>query len=91
MADPYRLPSKLDLPAAASLAADLQAHLDADLILDAAGVTQIGALCVQVIGSAAISLASAGHRLTIVNMPDRAVEQLSNLGFTPETLAEAAA
>ncbi|WP_375172863.1 STAS domain-containing protein [Pseudooceanicola sp.] len=82
------LPPKLDLPAAGPLTTELLKHLDGDLTLDAAQVTQIGALCTQVIGSAAISLAAAGHRLTITNMPDRVVEQLQHLGFTPESLTE---
>lgn len=88
MADPIALPSKLDLPAAAPLMSQLANHLDHDLTLDASGVTQIGALCTQVIGSAALTLAAAGHRLTITNMPDRVVDQLRHLGFTPESLCE---
>ena len=88
MADRYSLPPKIDLPAAAPLAAELRGRLGADVTLDAAGVTQIGALCTQVIASAAISLAAAGHRLTIVNTSDRVVEQLRHLGFTPESLSE---
>lgn len=88
MADPIILPPKLDLPAAAPLAADLSDRLDGDITLDASAVTQIGALCTQVIGSAAISLAAADHHLTIINMPDRIVEQLRHLGFTPESLTE---
>lgn len=91
MAETYSLPPKLDLPAAGPLTADLLARMSADLTLDAAQVTQIGALCTQVIASAAVSFAAAGHSLTLINTTDRVIEQLRNLGFTPETLAEAPA
>ncbi|WP_136635679.1 STAS domain-containing protein [Pseudooceanicola onchidii] len=88
MAETYKLPPKLDLPAAAPLAAELRARLTDDLTLDAGEVTQIGALCTQVIASAALSFAAADHQLTIVNTTDRVIDQLRNLGFTPESLSE---
>lgn len=88
MAETYRLPPKLDLPAATPLAAELRARLDADLTLDAQEVVQIGALCAQVIASAAISFATSGHNLSITQVPDRILDQLGNLGFTPESLTE---
>ena len=89
MAETYCLPSKLDLSAATPLANDLMKHVQDDLILDAGEVSQIGALCAQVIGSAAISLRANNHSLSIVNMPDRIVEQLHHIGLTPELLTEA--
>ena len=88
MAEPYLLPRKLDLPAAAPLASDLKERLGADLTLDAGEVAQIGALCTQVIAATAISLNAGGHSLRLVNASDRLVEQLQNLGFSPESLAE---
>lgn len=89
MAEPYKLPPKLDLSAANGLAAELKDRLTGDLTLDAGDVTQFGALCAQVLRSAAISLANAGHSMTLTNASDKVLEQLSNLGFTPETLTEA--
>jgi chemotaxis protein CheX len=91
MGERYLLPARLDLSASTALASDLTGRLDADLTLDAAEVTQIGALCTQVIAAAAISLRENGHSLTLVNAPDRVVDQLGNLGFTPESLAEVGA
>ncbi|WP_370272309.1 STAS domain-containing protein [Pseudooceanicola nitratireducens] len=89
MAEPYKLPPTLDLSAATALATDLKDRLDGDLTLDASDVTQFGALGAQVVASAALSLSAAGHRLSLVQTSDRVLEQLSHLGFTPETLTEA--
>lgn len=86
----YALPPKLDLPAAAPLAQELLSRLDDDLTLDAAQVNLVGALCTQVIVSAGISLRAAGHHMKVINMTDKALEQLSHLGFTPESLMEVA-
>ena len=83
MGERYLLPARLDLSASTALASDLT--------LDAGEVTQIGALCTQVIAAAAISLRENGHSLTLANAPDRVVDQLGNLGFTPESLAEVGA
>lgn len=88
MAETYSLPPKLDLPAAGPLAADLQAKLENDLVLDASDVTLVGALCIQVIASAALSFAAAGKRLSLTNTSDRVIDQLHHLGFTPESLVE---
>ena len=90
MSEPYKLPPKLDLPAATPLAQDLKSRLDGDLVLDASEMTQIGALCTQVIASAALSLHRAGHSARIIHMTDRVVEQLGHLGFSPESLTEVA-
>jgi chemotaxis protein CheX len=91
MSETYALPPKLDLPAAAPLAQELSTRLGADLTLDASGVAQIGSLCTQVIVSAGISLRAGGHQLKIINMTDKALEQLGYLGFTPESIVEAEA
>jgi chemotaxis protein CheX len=86
MSEPYTLPPKLDLSAASGLAADLKTRCTADLTLDASDVTQVGALGVQIIASAARTAHAAGHKVQITQLTDKAVEQLSHLGFTPESL-----
>ncbi|WP_407493461.1 STAS domain-containing protein [Pseudooceanicola sp. MF1-13] len=86
MSEPYTLPPKLDLSAASGLAADLRTRCTADLTLDATNVTQVGALGVQIIASAARSAQAAGHKVQLIHLSDKALEQLSHLGFTPETL-----
>lgn len=88
MTEPLVLQQKLDLPAAAPLAEDLKARLTGDVVIDAGQVTQIGALCLQVLLSAATSLRSAGHSMSFTNVNDRVVEQLAQMGFSPETVAE---
>ncbi|NIZ09902.1 STAS domain-containing protein [Pseudooceanicola sp. HF7] len=88
MTEPLVLQPKLDLPAAAPLAEELKARLEGDVVLDARDVTQIGALCLQVMLAAATSLKAAGHSLSLTNVNDRVVEQLAQMGFSPETVAE---
>ena len=86
----FRLPAKLDQKAAIALADDLRARRGADLGLDAGETTHFGTLAVQAMVSAARSWASDGHKLTIFNVSDACVDQLSLLGLTPETLVEGA-
>lgn len=85
-----RLPAKLDQKSAIALADDLRARRGADLGLDARETTHFGTLAVQTVLSAARSWASDGRKLTIFNVSDSCVDQLSLLGFTPETLVEGA-
>ncbi|WP_010141372.1 STAS domain-containing protein [Oceanicola sp. S124] len=88
MTEPLVLQPKLDLPAAAPLADALKARLDGDLTVDGKDVTQLGALCLQVLLAAAISLKSRGHRMTLTHFSDKVVKQMAQMGFSPETLAE---
>ncbi|MBY5974105.1 STAS domain-containing protein [Pseudooceanicola marinus] len=88
MTEPLVLQPKLDLPAAAPLAEALRGRLDGDVVLDGSQVTQVGALCLQVMLSAATSLRSKGHAMSLTNLSDKVVEQLAQMGFSPETLAE---
>lgn len=85
-----RLPAKLDQKAAIALADDLRARRGGDLGLDAGETRHIGTLAVQALLSAARTWASDGHTLTISNISDACIDQLSLLGFTPETLIEGA-
>lgn len=88
MTEPLVLQPKLDLPAAAPLAEELKARLDGDLVIDGKEVTQLGALCLQVLLAAAISLKGNGHKMTMTHFSDKVVEQMAQMGFSPETLAE---
>jgi chemotaxis protein CheX len=85
-----RLARKLDQNATIALIEDLRARRGSDLGLDASDTTHIGSLALQTIVAAAASWARDGHRLTLVNASDACVDQLSLLGFTPETLTEGA-
>lgn len=88
MNKPIILQSKLDLPAAGPLAKSILDLEEGNVVLDAQEVSQIGALCVQVMLSAATSANKSGHALSIINANDRVLEQLSYFGLTPESIAE---
>jgi len=88
MNKPLVLKSKLDLPAAGPLAKSILALENGDVVIDASEVSQFGALCVQVILSAATSVRKAGHTFSVLNANDRILEQLSHFGLTPESISE---
>ncbi|MWB77437.1 STAS domain-containing protein [Pseudooceanicola sp. 216_PA32_1] len=88
MSDALLLPPRLDLPAAAPLAQAFRERLGADIAVDASQVTHLGALCLQVLLSAAITARRRGHALRLIAISDRAAQQLAQMGFTPDTLAE---
>ena len=81
-----KLDSRLDLRAAGALAQSMLAARGADLVLDASGVEQIGALAVQAIRSAARTWADDGHDLRFENASTELVDQLDLLGFDPLSL-----
>jgi chemotaxis protein CheX len=80
--------ARLDLPAASRLRQALQDCPDHEVIVDMAQVTHLGALCVQVLISAARSLQSQGRNLSMLNTTDRVLDQLRLMGFTPESIAK---
>ena len=79
---------KLDVTAVTALYAQLVARQGCDIVLDFESVTQIGALCMQTCLAAARSARLAQNSFEIVNVIDPVLNQLSSMGFTPETLAE---
>lgn len=66
------LPAVLDLKAAASLKADIQAHAGSPLDLDVSKVERIGGLCLQVLLAAAEAWKAAGHPFRLVHPTDAA-------------------
>lgn len=88
MAKRLALGPKLDTASAPGLRDQLLAGIDGDLALDGGAVEQLGALCLEVILSAAALARSAGHRVTVENVSDAMVENLGRFGLTPETLTE---
>lgn len=88
MSSTVPLESRLDLRAAGTLAQDLTRCRGADITLDASGVTQIGALAVQAIRSAARTWAEDGHALRFENATNDLTDQLVLLGFTPDSLTK---
>ncbi|MCR8826604.1 STAS domain-containing protein [Pseudosulfitobacter koreensis] len=89
MAEPILLPPRLDLSSVPAVLAELKARPeDEPLVLDAAGVIHFGALGLQVVVSAA---KSAGDRFQLLNVSEKALEQLHFMGMTPEKISGGAA
>ncbi|WP_299507992.1 STAS domain-containing protein [uncultured Roseobacter sp.] len=87
MGGPIALSPRLDLPAASALMTTLKEHDDGDLILDLAEVKHLGALCLQVMLSAATSAVAQGRSVSLVNASDRVIDQLRVMGMTPEAIS----
>lgn len=66
MQQTYVLPERLDTGAASDLAAALRAQPPEPLTIDASAVQSIGALCMQVLVSAALQWNAYGARYRIV-------------------------
>ena len=88
MADPISLSGKLDLAAVGSLHEKLLSHKSQDVTVSLADVTQLGALCAQVLISAANLCRSDGFEFKLINTNDRVLGQLAAMGMTPETIME---
>lgn len=85
------LAAKLDTAAAAPLRDDIAAARGEDLVLDGAGVEQLGALCLEVLMSAHALWTAEGRSVTIENASAQMADDLGRFGLTPDTLAECAA
>ena len=77
---------RLDLRAVGPLQCEILARRGHDLTLDASRVELFGALAVQLVRSAARTWAEDGHVLALENTSSELADQLSLLGFTPETV-----
>lgn len=87
MSDAVQLPSKMDLTAASGLATTLRENQSSEITVDFSDVKMLGALCLQVLLSAAISLNNEGRKLHITNVPDRVLDQLRVMGLTPDDIS----
>lgn len=87
MSEPVKLAPRLDLSAASQLKATLTAQEDEDLVLDFSEVKFLGALCLQVLLAVAAHAATAGRKMTILNVSDRVIDQMRLMGMTPELIA----
>ena len=87
MTDSLRLDARLDLPAAAALLASLRDNTGQEVALDFSDVRHLGAICLQVLISAARSARAQGRSLRLLNVSDRVVEQMRVMGVTPEDVA----
>lgn len=82
------LAPKLDFKSAPELAKSILDLQGKDLRLDATHVSHFGTMGVQVVRAAARSWAESGHDLSLINASDDCSDQLSLLGFTPETVTQ---
>jgi chemotaxis protein CheX len=82
------LEPRLDFKAAAGLADSILTHQGKNLTLDAAHVSHVGAMGLQVLRAAARSWAESDQQITLVNLSDDCADQLSLLGFTPQSVTE---
>lgn len=89
MAEPVILPPRLDLAAAAPLAADLSAALASgarSLSLDAGAVSHLGGLCLQVLIAAARDCGRAGRAFRIDPRSAAFDAALVQFGLPPASL-----
>lgn len=88
MAEALMPQGRLNLPAAAGLHADLLERANQDITVDMSSVTQIGALCLQVLIAAGKTACAAGNTMQLININDTVRAQLGVMGMTPETIVE---
>lgn len=91
MAESIVLTPKLDVAAASALLTTLRENKQPELILDMSEVRLLGALCLQVLLSAAKTAEAEGQKMTITNVSDRVQDQMRLMGLTPETIARGSA
>lgn len=86
MTEPLMLAPKLDLAAASGLMATLRDRSDDEVVLDMSEVKHLGALCLQVLLSAAVTAHQQKRKISIVNASDRVIDQMRLMGMTPEAI-----
>ncbi|MBD3663220.1 STAS domain-containing protein [Sulfitobacter aestuariivivens] len=79
---------KLDLTAVPALYAQISAANDVDVEVDLTHVSQVGALCAQVLIAAGVHLRATNRRLSLSNVSDTLLRQFSVMGLTPERITE---
>ena len=88
MTEAIVLKDRLDLAAAPRLQASLQEAPEGDVTLDLAGVSHLGALCLQLLIAAGRRAHAKGGALHLRNTSDRVLDQMRVMGITPEMLTE---
>jgi chemotaxis protein CheX len=83
-ANTLSLDSVLDLNAAGSLHSKLMAARGSDLVIDASAVERVGALCLQVLMSAAKTWEEEKHSLTYSQMSDALTKTMQLTGVNQD-------
>ena len=76
MSAAIELEARLDLPAASAMKIAFGASTDQEVTVDFSKVKHLGALCLQVLLSAAKTLRAEGRSMHIVNVSDRVIDHL---------------
>ena len=84
------LVAALDLNVAGPLAEALHKAMGEDVVLDGSKVQRLGAPCLQVLLSAAVTWSTEGDSLTLENPTARMIEDLRLLGMDPATFLDGA-
>ncbi|WP_299147746.1 STAS domain-containing protein [uncultured Tateyamaria sp.] len=91
MSDVVVLPARLDVTGVGDVHAHLRAVAAGGVVrVDASNVTHMGALGAQLLLSAGKTARDAGGGLDLVHVSARALDQLADMGLTPENLMEGA-
>lgn len=85
------LAPKLDTGVATALRDELMEAVDDDMVLVGSAVEHLGALCLELILTAATLCQRAGHSVTIEAPSAQMIENLGRFGLTPDLLLESAA
>lgn len=88
MSEAILLAPKLDLAAASDLMTTLRERTDQEVVLDMSEVKHFGALCLQVMVSAATTANFENRKISFSNVSDRVLEQMRVMGVTPESIAK---
>lgn len=87
MTEAVLLAAKLDLAGTSDLLTTLKSLKDKEVVLDLSEVKHLGALCLQVLFSAATTANAEGRSIKLINASDRVIEQLRVMGMTPEAIS----
>lgn len=86
MAERIALKGKLDLTAASHVHGLIAARRGSDVEIDLGAVSQIGALCLQVLISAAKTATAHNTAFSITGCATRVRDQMAAMGVPPENL-----
>lgn len=91
MSDIISLQARLDGVALKTLSSDLtRASAEKSVRIDASNVTHMGALAAQLLLAASKVIHRDGGTFEFVAVSDRAAEQLTTMGLSPDMLSEGA-
>lgn len=89
MTDTILMPARMDLVALRTLSAELTTvRVEKNVRIDASEVTHMGALAAQLLLATAREVRSNGGTMEFTALNDRAADQLTAMGLSPDMLLE---